>query len=161
MKKTVTKRITLDESNPHVTLEVSAARETYFTMLARMGYPNIPTIYSLQGTNITMERIYGQSSTEYIKNYPTKEMIDIILNAVSYAIHGIISVGVFNSDTTPNNMIIDDKGNLWLIDFGVARHICECDDKKELYNISINNFKMDFAEQLTELGLNPIIPSDW
>lgn len=127
-KDRVIKEVTGDELDEP--LDVAAAREVHIMVKARSKYKYVPKFYSLNGTKITMERIYGDILAEYIMNNATEASYEWIVRSVKKAVDHLVHAGIHHRDVTPKNIIISDN-NIWIIDFGFADIIDEYSAKIE------------------------------
>ncbi len=93
---------------------------------AKLNHPNIVTIYEVgehQGRPyIAMEYIRGQSLREILARgpLPPERTIEIVCQIC----HGLTTAhegGIIHRDIKPANIIIDDKGRVRLLDFGLAK----------------------------------------
>jgi len=136
---------------------------------ARLNHPNIVTLFSVQdlpaGFMLVMEYVEGQTLQQRIQNQgplDTDEAISIFeqaLQGVAYA-H---KTGVLHRDLKPDNIFLTHKGEVKIMDFGVARLV----DSKEstrsrsmvgtLLYISpeqINGREADFRSDIYTLGIS-------
>ena len=151
----VVKEITSDEMDEP--LEVAAAREVHAMVRAKTGYPYIPRFYSLEGTKIRMERIFGITLGDYIQKFPSREIYLAIAQMARRAARGIVDAGVHQRDLTPNNIIISDDGQFWVIDFGLADLLSPLDDREDAYRATLETFFDVFDDFLMANGLEEII----
>ncbi|HSE42114.1 MAG TPA: protein kinase, partial [Acidobacteriota bacterium] len=94
--------------------------------LAALNHPHIVTIYSIEEAEgihfLTMELIEGHTLTSLI---PPGGMIfeDIVKIAIPLcaALDAAHQAGIIHRDLKPDNVMIDKRGNLKVLDFGIAR----------------------------------------
>jgi RIO-like serine/threonine protein kinase len=151
---TVTKTIISDELEE--SLNVAAVREVHMMVRARTEYPYIPNFYSLSGTVIVMERVYGIILIDYMAANPTIDTYSFIVNKVRDAMILIIKAGVYNKDITPNNILISKNNELWIVDFGIAELLYPTDDLDEILDENLSLFLRSFNYQLKEINLGHI-----
>jgi len=136
---------------------------------ARLNHPNIVTLYSVQdlpaGFMLVMEYVEGQTLQQRIQDQgplDSREAVRIFeqtLQGVAYA-H---QMGVLHRDLKPDNIFLTHKGEVKIMDFGVARLV----DGKEstrsrsmvgtLLYISpeqINGRDADFRSDIYTLGIS-------
>ena len=136
---------------------------------ARLNHPNIVTLFSVQdlpaGFMLVMEYVEGQTLQQRIQNQgplESREAITIFeqtLQGVAYA-H---QMGVLHRDLKPDNIFLTHKGEVKIMDFGVARLV----DSKEstqsrsmvgtLLYISpeqINGRDADYRSDIYTLGIS-------
>ncbi len=97
--------------------------------LAELNHPSIARIYDANtledGTPwFAMEYAEGMPLNEYLKVHdaPMRERIELfrrICEAVEYA-H---SHGIIHRDLKPSNILVNEKGQVKLLDFGIAKHL--------------------------------------
>jgi len=94
--------------------------------LARLTHPNIVSIYEVsefQGRPFyAMEYIQGQFLRDLIRDrkLPLEQIIDIAIQ-VCEGLNNAHQAGIIHRDIKPANIIIDDKGRVRLLDFGLAK----------------------------------------
>lgn len=125
-------------------------------ILAGLNHPHIARLYdggfAYNGRPyFTMEYISGESITEYCLHHhlALKKRLEIFLqvcDAVSFAHRSLI----VHLDLKPKNIIVDEEGNLKLLDFGVARLLKQRSPEDGAFR-SPNRFTLAYAapEQLT------------
>ncbi len=140
MKRTVALKV-LRRDIPHA--EILAKRFLReVEVAARLCHPNVVTAYDAGEQNgmsfLVSEFVEGQNLGDLVKEYGPLSLplaIDVILQAaraLEYA-HG---EGVIHRDIKPSNLLLDDSGNVKLLDVGLARinqpELSESDDSSEL-----------------------------
>ena len=117
----ITKEVLEDEEYEEP-LHAAALREAYLQTLAREYYPYIPEVYGVKGNVIKMEHIVGgQRLNKYLELNPKD--INIIRDQVIQIIQALGSALIRHRDVTYENLMVDNQGRLWLIDFGRAQRI--------------------------------------
>ena len=95
---------------------------------SKLDHPNIVKLLdykeSINGLFLIMEYVEGKQIDEYIKTesgpIPEKDLINLfvqVLEAIGYA-H---KKGLVHRDIKPSNIIIDNDGNIKVLDFGIAK----------------------------------------
>lgn len=73
-----------------------------------------------------MELIKGKSLTEIMReqqhSFTEAEVREMLLQILS-ALSGVHAKGIFHLDLKPSNILRDDDGHLWLIDFGASKQM--------------------------------------
>lgn len=92
--------------------------------VARSAYKRIPEFYVLTGLAITMERVNGIRLNNYIMFDFNIEKYRDITQKVLIAVKAINSVGILHRDITYENILVDMSDNVWIIDFGRAKLVC-------------------------------------
>ena len=93
--------------------------------LAALDHPNIVTVHSIeedQGTPfITMQLVRGRNLSELIahKGLPLKQFFEIAI-PLADAVSSAHEQGITHRDLKPDNLMVSDKGQLKILDFGLA-----------------------------------------
>ncbi|BBM87476.1 serine/threonine protein kinase [Candidatus Uabimicrobium amorphum] len=97
--------------------------------VAQLDHPNIVGIYDIgdEGGNVffTMQYIEGQSLEEYLaknKRMSLRKAVDIMIK-LSRALHFAHQKKIIHRDIKPANVMLDKKGEPYIMDFGLARDI--------------------------------------
>ncbi len=96
------------------------------SIVAKLNHPNIVPVYDFgefEGVSyIVMRYIEGQTLKDILTDQKlgTKQILDI-LRPVADALAYAHSRGVLHRDVKPSNVLIDNEGNVYLADFGLAR----------------------------------------
>lgn len=151
----VVKRITSDEMDEP--LNVAAAREVHAMVRARTGYQWVPQVYSLHDDTIEMQRVFGTTLGEWIQKFPSRENYLSVAQSARRAARALIDAGVYQRDLTPNNIIISEEGQFWVVDFGLVDLLCPMDDRDAAYRATLETFFDVFDDLLIYLGLEHII----
>lgn len=96
--------------------------------IARLSHPNIVQVYDFgrdEAGNpyFVMELVQGKSLSAVSKErgpLPPTEALELIRQA-AIGLQAAHDVGIVHRDVKPHNMLVDDKGGVKLVDFGVAR----------------------------------------
>lgn len=78
------------------------------------------------GLYLALEYLQGVSLRKYIQHTPItlKKAVEVILD-LCYAVCHLHTHGIIHRDLKPENILITDKGEVKLLDFGIARRIHE------------------------------------
>lgn len=97
--------------------------------VAQLDHPNIVGIYDIgeEGGNVffTMQYIEGQSLEEYLaknKRMSLRKAVDIT-KKLAEALHFAHQKKIIHRDIKPANVMLDKKGEPYIMDFGLAREI--------------------------------------
>ncbi len=110
----------------------SFKRET--RIIAKLDHPNIVPIYDVsefEGTPfLVMRFVDGQTLREFLTKYkkPVRlATILMIMRAVTSALAYAHQKSVLHRDVKPSNILLGNDGNVYLMDFGLARIVAEAD----------------------------------
>lgn len=97
-------------------------------ILARMKHPHIVPVEGYGEAEgyiyLAMSFVRGKTMASYIKaGKVTLELCLRWVSQVADALEHAHQLGIIHRDVKPSNIIIDEKGNAQLTDFGLARHI--------------------------------------
>lgn len=102
--------------------------ETELTILRSLKSPHVPKFLGAGNMAtrpyIAMERIEGRPLEDYIKEgkvFTVDEVVKIGAD-LAQAVQSLHSQDAIHLDIKPENILIDDKGKLTLIDFGLSHH---------------------------------------
>lgn len=113
------------------TLESFAREVELLTRLNHPGHASIPEIYEYLPDEqcLVMKYITGENLGYVLKRrsdpLPEAEALRFMRDACAALnyMHTHLSVPVLHGDLKPSNIMLDTTGRVWLIDFGLARHI--------------------------------------
>lgn len=94
---------------------------------ASLQHPNIVPVFAIgceRGVHFyAMQRIRGQSLSEWIEDRALTDWRAATAIAVEVAdgLHAAHEYGVVHRDVKPSNLLLDEKGKVWITDFGLAR----------------------------------------
>ncbi|MEO0915415.1 MAG: protein kinase [Pseudomonadota bacterium] len=96
--------------------------------LAKANHPNIVGVHQVFEENNTaymaLDYVHGRDLLEILQEDPdslTPDLVESYLTKILDAIKHIHQMGILHRDISPDNIIINDKGEPILIDFGAAR----------------------------------------
>ena len=94
--------------------------------LAKLSHPNVVSVFDVgtyaEGVYIAMEYVKGKTLRKWLKDeqpHPT-EIIRTLIKA-GQGLHAAHSEGIVHRDFKPDNVIIGDRGQVKVLDFGLAR----------------------------------------
>jgi serine/threonine protein kinase len=95
-------------------------------IVARLDYPHIVPVYDYDNYEnqpyLVMKIVEGQTLKQQMRNNPPSiDELLIILDKIGKALHYAHEAGVLHRDIKPSNIIIDERGEPYLTDFGLAR----------------------------------------
>jgi serine/threonine protein kinase len=104
---------------------IKGSGEVYM-ILKTLSHPNISNVYEAvkteNGVTVLEEFIDGQTVAEYLKdNLYTAKGVKTIISSLCDALSFLHSNKIIHKDIKPENVMIDNKGNVKLIDFDTAR----------------------------------------
>ncbi len=103
--------------------------ETEAQLVARLEHPYIVPLYDYwrdpKGAYLVMRYLRGGSLTQLIRqNGPLSfERAGVMLNQIASALAVAHNDGVIHRDLKPDNILLDEAGNHYLSDFGIAKDI--------------------------------------
>jgi serine/threonine protein kinase len=101
--------------------------------LANLEHDNICPIYDANQHDkrpfLVLKLIHGKTLRELLQKGPidTSKVIEIAI-AISKALASAHQRGIVHRDLKPGNVMLDDHGKIWLMDFGLAKNIFESND---------------------------------
>ena len=98
----------------------------FYEMLKKINHPNIPKIINVDfasDTVVTEEYIEGKSLNTLMdeKYVFSKKLIKSIVNQIISAISELHKHNIIHRDIKPDNIIMNESGHIWLIDYDIAR----------------------------------------
>ena len=103
-----------------------------------LAHPNIITVYDFDRDGdmvyMTMEELHGKTLEETIRNNPQGLDTDTALHIIRSIAAGLAyahSKEIVHSDLKPGNIFLTDKGEVKILDFGIARAITNAADEND------------------------------
>ncbi|MBN2496444.1 MAG: serine/threonine protein kinase [Deltaproteobacteria bacterium] len=95
--------------------------------MARISHPNVATVYEVgrhgRDVFIAMQYIDGQTIRSWLqeKNRPWQEILAVFLQAGA-GLEAAHQLGLVHRDFKPDNVMIDERGRAYVLDFGLVHH---------------------------------------
>lgn len=129
IKQTQRQKITLvcnQYGEKYLKREIDGDKREIYKTLKGVGCPYIPEIYDISFNGVTTvieEFIEGSSLAELIEKGEklSKKRIKSIFTQLTHAMEAIHKLNIIHRDIKPDNILVDKKGNIHLIDFDIAR----------------------------------------
>ncbi|HYA95228.1 MAG TPA: serine/threonine-protein kinase [Terriglobales bacterium] len=92
---------------------------------SRLNHPNIATIYEVDESHgtpfIAMELVNGESLKDVLRRgpLPPQKLLDIA-RQIAEGLHEAHQGGILHRDIKPGNIMVDTKGRVKILDFGLA-----------------------------------------
>ncbi|MEM9458849.1 MAG: serine/threonine-protein kinase [Myxococcota bacterium] len=126
--------------------------------LARLSHPNVVQVYEVGEatgqTFITMELVEGQTLREWKNEKPRgwRECVEIYLQA-GQGLAAAHSKGLIHRDFKPDNVLIDGRSHVRVLDFGLARQTADVTDNQQASQvIELDRHDNPLETSLTETG---------
>ena len=105
---------------------VSLVREAQ--VIARLSHPNIIHIYDVGELDghvfIAMELVEGEPLRTWVEDRSVDEIVGAYLQAAR-ALAAAHAAGIVHRDFKPDNALVNERGHVFVVDFGVARDVQE------------------------------------
>ena len=127
--------------------------ETEAGLIARLEHPHITPLYDFwrdpQGAYLVMRYLRGGSLRQTLEISPyeleaASQLLDQIAAALDYAHRQ----DVIHRDFKPGNILLDEDGNAYLADFGIAKNLTGWDDQKTAVEAILGSLTYVAPEQL-------------
>ena len=123
LQRTVAIKVMLGQ-NP----EFLARFEREARAVAKLSHPNVVQVYDFgrdeqNNPYFVMELLPGRSLDSLLKEkgpLPALKVVDVLRQAAE-GLQAAHAVGIVHRDIKPHNLMLDDQGNVKLVDFGIAR----------------------------------------
>lgn len=99
--------------------------------ISELSHPNIATLFDYGETEnghpfLVMELVKGQSLSEFMRKGEVSLLraVEIVIDAAN-ALKEAHSLGVIHRDIKPSNIMIDLRGQVKVLDFGLAKHVTD------------------------------------
>ncbi|MBL7160507.1 MAG: Kae1-associated serine/threonine protein kinase [Candidatus Aenigmarchaeota archaeon] len=125
VKRRLKKGYRIPQLDTRIRKQRTKREASLLTKAKRLGI-NVPTVFDVQGDDIIMEFIRGKRIKEFLRTARKKERAEACekIGAAAAALH---EAGIMHGDLTTSNMLLS-KGELMLIDFGLARTSSRVED---------------------------------
>ncbi len=95
--------------------------------LAKLSHPNVVHVYEVAQTEdqwfIAMEMVHGQTVRQWQEARPSwRDCVDVYLQA-GEGLAAAHAQGLVHRDFKPDNCIVDEQGNVKVLDFGLVREV--------------------------------------
>lgn len=122
---------------------------------------NIPKIKGIEGNKLIIEYIPGKKISENLENLSLKEQKNIMKD-LGNQVAKLHNEDIIHGDLTTSNFIINEKGKIYIIDFGLSFISSKIEDKaNDIYLLKqalktkhSKNFEFLFKEFLKEYSKN-------
>jgi serine/threonine protein kinase len=126
-------------------------------LVARLEHPHIVPLFDYwrdpEGAYLVMRLLRGGSLRDRLKQGKLAPGDAVrIIEQVAAALATAHLAGVIHRDIKPDNILMDESGNAYLSDFGIAKRITEATDRTEGITGSITHMA---PEQLQYMALSP------
>jgi len=124
------RRVALKVLSPHLAFNASFMRRFHAEahVLAKLHHPNIVTVHDM-GVHgglpyIVLERVEGRSLRAVVKEgpLPLRRVLELA-GALCDALDCAHAAGIVHRDIKPENILIDGRGQVKLVDFGLAKDL--------------------------------------
>ncbi|HID04911.1 MAG TPA: Kae1-associated serine/threonine protein kinase [Candidatus Caldiarchaeum subterraneum] len=128
LKRRVEKRYRRPEIDEAVRRSRTAHEAKVITRLRELKIPAPAILFlDLSSSSIYMQRIKGQELRSVLTTTPDEQLVNLAEN-LGRIVGRMHKGGVAHGDLTLANIIIDDRGRPWLVDFGLSVFTTELED---------------------------------
>jgi serine/threonine protein kinase/AmiR/NasT family two-component response regulator len=105
-------------------------------LIARLEHPHIVPLYDYwqdeSGVYIVMRWLRGGSLRGLLRKHGRMDIRDVatLLDQVSDALSVAHRIGIIHRDIKPDNILLDEQGNAYLSDFGIAKSLSSPDEER-------------------------------
>lgn len=119
-------KITADTQNKIIIRQIYDDKREIYKTLQKINHPNIPYIFNVEfdgDTVVTEEYIEGKSLSALIdEQYVfSKKQVKSIVKQLVVAMTELHRFNIIHRDIKPDNIIINESGHVWLIDYDISR----------------------------------------
>ncbi len=98
--------------------------------VSNLNHPNIATLHDYGETDdgrpfIVMEYVKGQTLSDLLEGGLTLKRAVEIVGAIAEALAEAHEQGIVHRDIKPSNVIVNDRGQVKVLDFGLVKHLFE------------------------------------
>ncbi|MHB2020235.1 MAG: protein kinase domain-containing protein [Candidatus Xenobia bacterium] len=153
------KELELDTSETAMQEAIERQFEAEAQILHSLRHPNLPRVtdYFCEGTAryLVMDLVRGQTLAEICGEQAVEESVALAWAASLCDILAYLHTHdppVIFRDLKPANIMIDNDGHLWLVDFGIAKNASPCNDRTMTF--ARGSFTPEYAapEQVAQIG---------
>lgn len=95
-------------------------------MARELNHPNIVRVFEFyqdgEWVFFTMGLVKGQSLAELVHGGLSRKNVELWFNQLLLALQACHTAGITHADVKPENVVIDQRGNLVLLDFGIGQN---------------------------------------
>ncbi len=130
---------------------------------AKLNHPNIVTVYGFienrEATGFVMEYVAGSTINQLIEDYGRLDLVYSlrVIQQVLLAIEYAHEIGFVHRDLKPSNIIIDQKGIVKIMDFGISKSI---NGNQNLTRVGFNIGTIHYMSPEQIKGMNPSAKTD-
>jgi Kae1-associated kinase Bud32 len=112
-------------------------------------YSRVPRVISVKNGNITMQLVKGENLSFYLMRGLNSTRCWNLVQKVEAALTALHGGGILHGDPKPENFMMDQGSNLWIIDFGCASEL-ETVEESTTEMMIIRNFIVSLCYSLSK-----------